>query len=178
MAPWKVLAKNYILKTPWVNVRQDCVQLPNGTKLDDFYVLEYPHWVNIIAETTEGKYIIEKQYRHGISQECYELCAGIVEKDEEPLSAAKRELLEETGYSSDEWYYLGKAAPNASAMTNFCYSYVAKNVRKTDTPHLDLSEDISVFEMTKSELIELMNSEKIVESDMLFALWKYFTINS
>ena len=176
MAPWKVLDKQYILKTPWLNVRKDHVLLPNGTELDDFYVLEYRHWVCIIAETVEGKYVIEKQYRHGIHQECYELCAGIVEKDEDPLFAAKRELLEETGYTSNEWSYLGKAALNASAMTNFCYCFVAKNARMVDAQHLDSSEDISVLEVSKEELFELIKSEAIVEADMLAGLWKYFTI--
>ena len=174
MAPWKVLDKQYVLKSPWLNVRKDHVLLPNGTQLDDFYVLEYRHWVCIIAETAEGKFIIEKQYRHGINQECYELCAGIVEKDEDPLVAAKRELLEETGYTSDEWTYLGKAAPNASAMTNYCYCYVAKNVKKVGSQNLDISEDISVLEVSKDELKELMNSEAIVEADMLAGLWKFF----
>lgn len=176
MAPWKVLDKQYVLKSPWLNVRKDHVLLPNGPELDDFYVLEYRHWVCIIAVTTEGKYLIEKQYRHGINQECYELCAGILEKDEDPLVAAKRELLEETGYTTDEWAYLGKAAPNASAMTNFCYCYVAKNAKKVDTQHLDSSEDITVLEVSKDELFELMKSEAIVEADMLTGLWKYFTI--
>jgi len=176
MARWKVFDMQYVLKSPWLSVRKDHVLLPNGTELDDFYVLEYRHWVCIIAVTTEGKYLIEKQYRHGINQECYELCAGIVEKDEDPLVAAKRELLEETGYTSDEWTYLGKAAPNASAMTNFCYCYIAKNVKKVDTQHLDSSEDITVLEVSKDKLIELMKSEAIVEADMLAGLWKYFTI--
>lgn len=176
MAPWKVLDKQYVLKTPWLTVRQDRVLLPNGTELDDFYVLEYRHWVCIIVETIEEKYLIEKQYRHGINQECYELCAGIVEKDEEPLDAAKRELHEETGYSSDEWIYLGKTAPNASAMTNYCYCFLAKNAKKVDGPHLDDSEDITVFEVSKDELLELMKSEAIVEADMLAGLWKYITI--
>jgi 8-oxo-dGTP pyrophosphatase MutT (NUDIX family) len=176
MAPWKVLGKKYILKTPWLNVRQDHVLLPNGTELDDFYVLEYCHWVCIIAETVDGKFLIEKQYRYGIDKECYELCAGIVENDEEPLVAAKRELLEETGYASDRWTYLGKSAPNASAMTNYCYCFVAKNAKKVDTQHLDNSEDIIVLEVSKEELFELMKTEAIVEADMLAGLWKYFTI--
>lgn len=167
----------YVLKSSWLNVRQDRVLLPNGTELDDFYILEYPDWVCIIAQTSEGKYVIERQYRHGVEKECYELCAGKVEKGEDPLDAAKRELLEETGYSSDDWTFLCKSAPNASAMTNFCYCYVAKNVKKTDIQHLDTSEDIFVLEVSEEELFRMMKSEAIIEADMLYGLWRYFTIN-
>ena len=93
------------------------------------------------------------------------------------MDAAKRELLEETGYSSDDWTCLCKSAPNASAMTNFCYCYVAKKAKKTDIQHLDTTEDLSVLEVSEEELLELIRSEAIVEADMLYGLWRYFMVN-
>ena len=68
--------------------------MPSGVEMEDYYVLEYPDWINVLAITTEGKFVIERQYRHGTQSVDYEICAGTLEKGEDPLEAAKRELLE------------------------------------------------------------------------------------
>lgn len=73
--------------------------LPNGVVVPDFYVTESSDWVNVIAITTVGMFIIEEQYRPGIQNVCFELCAGMVDESETPIAVAKRELLEETGFS-------------------------------------------------------------------------------
>ena len=95
---WKIVKSDYIFKRPWLTVRQDCVELPNGHRNPEFYVQEFPDWVNVIALTEEGLFVFEKQYRHGLRMTGYELCAGVIEEGESPLEAAKRELQEETGY--------------------------------------------------------------------------------
>lgn len=87
---WKVLGSEYIIKRPWLTARVDKVQLPNGVVHPEYYVLEYPNWVNIIAITTEGKFVMVEQYRHGLADIFTELVAGVVEDGEEPLHAAKR----------------------------------------------------------------------------------------
>ena len=96
---WSVLESDYVLNTPWITVRKDKIQQPQGTIVDDFYVLEYPNWITVIAITEDGHYVMERQYRHGIMATCYELCGGAVDDGEDPVETAKRELLEETGFS-------------------------------------------------------------------------------
>ena len=59
--------------------------MPKGVELDDFYILEYPDWINVIAITEEGDFVLERQYRHGTQTVEYEICAGVIEKGEEPL---------------------------------------------------------------------------------------------
>lgn len=100
---WKVLESTYVIRRPWLTARRDRVQLPGGVVHPEYYVLEYPTWVNVIAITREGKFLMVEQYRHGLGEVFTELVAGVAEESETPLEAAKRELLEETGYGRGEW---------------------------------------------------------------------------
>lgn len=63
---WKTLSSEYILKEPWMTVRKDCMQLSNGNINPAYWCLEYPDWINVIAITDDGKYVFERQYRHGL----------------------------------------------------------------------------------------------------------------
>ena len=171
---WKRLSSKYLLKTQWLTVRKDKLRLPAGVEIDDYYVLEYPDWVNVIARTSEGEYIIEEQYRHGISEVCLEIPAGIVEPGEELLMTAQRELKEETGYEGGEWRLFCTSTPNPCAMTNRCYTYVADGVRKTSEPQREKTEDITIHLKTESEVFALLKEERIAEGVMLGPMWKYF----
>ena len=97
---WKLLASEYMIRRPpWLTVRHDRLELPNGNVIPDYYVLEYPPWVNIIPITEDGKIVMVTQYRHGIGRILTEIPAGVMEKEDvSPLAAAQRELMEETGY--------------------------------------------------------------------------------
>ena len=171
---WTVLESEYLFCRPWLTARRDKVRLPNGNINPEFYVLEYPDWVNVIAITDEGRFIIERQYRHGIGSAGWEIPAGVCEKGETPEQAARRELLEETGYGDGEWTLSLVSAPNASTSNNHCYSFVATGVRKITGQHLEATEDISVHLKTREEVLELMLSGQIRQATMLSPLWKYF----
>lgn len=170
---WDILTSEYLIKNRWLTVRKDHVKLPTSVEMDDYYVLEYPDWVTVIAITDEGNYIIEKQYRHGIQKISFELCGGTVEKGELPLTAAKRELSEETGYEGGEWSLFMTSAPNPAAMTNVCYTFVVRGVKRTGHQKQEETEDIDVFEIEENELINLMVEGKIIQSDMLSPLWRW-----
>ena len=74
---WKTLSSEVIIsRPPWLTLRQDRVQLPDGRVNPEFYVLEYPDWVNVIAITDDGKFVMERQYRQGLGETCVEICAG------------------------------------------------------------------------------------------------------
>ena len=171
---WKLLQSKYIYKSRWLTVRKDHVITEKEIEINDFYVLEYPKWVNVIAITEKGKFIIVQQYRHGIRQNVFELCAGVCESSEFPLDAAKRELLEETGFGGGKWTFIGKYAPNPNSMNNWCYSFLAEGVTKNKEPQQEPTENIIVNQLSSDELIHLIISGKMVEGIMLSPLWQYF----
>ena len=174
---WKLLESKYLLKTQWLNVRMDYVMMPSGVEMDDYYVLEYPDWINVIAITKEGLFIIERQYRHGTQSIDYEICAGTLEKGEDPLEAAKRELLEETGYTGGEWELFCISAPNPSAMTNMNYSFLARGVEYSGERHLEQTEDIEIHLFSYEELKRIVQEGGIKQGQMLAPLWKYIAEN-
>ena len=101
---WKVLHSEYLSRKPWLTVRCDHLKLPNGNEIPNYYVLEYPDWINVLAITKDQKFVFVKQYRHALGITAYELCAGVCEtSDASPLESAKRELSEETGYGNGTW---------------------------------------------------------------------------
>lgn len=171
---WKILNSSYPFICPWLKVRKDVVRLPNGIDVPDFYITEAPDWVNVIAITADGKFIIEEQYRHGIQKVCFELCAGMVDEGETPLEAAKRELLEETGYLGGNWTAYGMTVPNASGSTIKCYHFLATNVERIQEPSQEKTEDIKIHLFTEQELKQLMLDGRITEAVMLAPLWRYF----
>ena len=171
---WEIIRSEYLYRSPWLIVRKDMIRTDKGVTIDDFYVLEYPSWVNVIAITADGQYLIERQYRHGIQQCVYELCAGICELGEKPIDAAKRELLEETGFSGGSWSLIGKYAPNPSAMTNYSYTFLAEGVVQQKAPCQDITEDIQVLEISEKQLLSLMQEGEMIEGVMLAPLWQYF----
>ena len=171
---WRIINSSYSLNTKWLKVRKDHVRMPSGVEMDDFYILEYPDWINVIAITEDGQFILERQYRHGLQSIEMELCAGIVEAGEEPLAAAQRELMEETGYGGGEWSFFMKSAPNHAAMTNVNYTFIAKGVKKLSQQHLERTENIEILLMPREELIELMQFDTIIEGVQSAPLWRYF----
>ena len=110
---WKVVKSEYLARKPWFTVRHERIELPDGRSIPDYYVFEYPDWVNVIAITKEGKFVFIDQYRHGLGETNYEIPAGVAEPDDASmLAAAQRELAEETGYGGGEWRELLVVAPN------------------------------------------------------------------
>lgn len=171
---WEVLSSEHLFRRPWLTVRKDCVKLPTGQINDEFYVLEYPDWVNVIAITKDGDYVMERQYRHGLGVTCYEICAGVVEEGEPPLEAAKRELLEETGYAGGEWEEIMTVCGNSSTTNNYTHCFVAWGVEKVAGQHLDRTEDIKVELLSREQVKGLLEGNQFTQALMVAPLWRHF----
>lgn len=171
---WEILESEYLIRRPWLTARRDHVRLPDGVENKEYYVLEYPDWVNVIAITVDGKFVMERQYRHGLQWTGYEICAGVCESGENPLEAAKRELWEETGFGGGEWKLQMTISANTSTMTNLCHCFVAIGVERISEQHLEATEDISVHLLTVDEVRNLLVGNEIRQALMAAPLWKYF----
>lgn len=169
---WETLSSHYIIKRPWLTARRDEVKLPNGTVYPEYYVLEYPDWINVVARTKDGKYVMVRQYRHGIREVVNELCAGVIEKGEEPEVAARRELLEETGFGGGNWSLIATLSANASAMNNTTYCFLATDVEKVAAQHLDETEDLITLLLSRDELLAMMDNGTPKQALMAAPLWK------
>jgi ADP-ribose pyrophosphatase len=174
-----ILKSEILFDRPWLKARRDHIISPNGKETPEYYVLEYPDWVNTIAITRDGKFVMVYQYRHGLNYTGYELCAGVCEKgDESYEAAARRELLEETGYGHGTWRELCSICGNASSTNNYTHCFIATGVEKICEPHLDPTEDLSCELLSEEEVLSLLNEDKIKQSLMAAPLWKYFYMKS
>lgn len=173
---WKILDSEYLIERPWLTARRDRVQLPSGIVHPEYYVLEYPTWVNVIARDKNGDFIMVRQYRHGLQDVFTELVAGVVEDGEEPLQAARRELLEETGYGNGSWELNMVISQNPACTTNLTYSFIATDVEPVDTQHLDKTEDIAVCVLSEDEVRSMLMRDEMKQALMAAPLWKYFAL--
>lgn len=175
---WEIIESEYLIRRPWLTARRDRVKLPTGVEIPEYYILEYPDWVNVIAITKEGKFVLVRQYRHGIKETRYEICAGVCETGEEPLLSAQRELYEETGYGNGNWTKLMTVSANASTMTNITHCYLATEVERISTQHLEETEDLTVHLLSEEEIKALLLNDEVKQSLMAAPLWKYFALYS
>ena len=148
---WRVLKSTPLLNLgPWLNVRQEVVELPNGTQIPAWFVMDFPNWVNVIAITKDGDFVMIDQYRHALGETHYELVAGVVDEGETPLQAAIRELSEETGYEGGEWQAFMQLSPNPTNHTNMSYTFLATGVEKVCG-----EEERSVHQKSYSSLVKV-----------------------
>lgn len=177
MEKWEVLGREYLYRRPWLTVRRDRVRLPTGAVNDEYYVLEYPTWVNVIAIDREGRFVMVEQYRHGLQEVFTELVAGVAEEGEAPLEAAQRELLEETGYAGGTWRLNTVLSANPGSQNNLSYSFIATGVERVAEQHLDETEDVAVRLLSRDEVLQLLRSDTLKQALMAAPLWKYFAEN-
>lgn len=128
-----------------MNWRIDECRLPDGSKVDDYHVSEFPSGVGIVALTAKLEVVLVRQYRHGASRTLTEIPGGYVSpNDKTPLDAARRELLEETGYSSDRWVELASLSAHPSSHEYPIYLFMALESERTAQQRLDQTEEIEV----------------------------------
>jgi 8-oxo-dGTP pyrophosphatase MutT (NUDIX family) len=161
---WTLLKSTQHSEHRIMRVRHDHYRFePTGAERD-FVVLEFADWVNIIPITDDGQVVLIRQYRHGISANTWEVPGGVVDRGEEPLAAAARELREETGYAAGKIKLLGRVSPNPAIQGNWSYSYLAEGCRLVGPANLDPFENIEVKLFSLDDIPALIKREEICHS--------------
>ena len=166
---WEEISTEHIVQDRWIDFRKSAYRYPDGRVFEPYYSYSRRDYAVIVASDTEGNYICVRQFRQGIKEVTTEFPAGGVERDdgreygttkasEDTLEAAKRELMEETGYVSDEWEHLLTIPSNATIADNYATIFRAKNCRLAGKQNLDETEVLQVSKYTADE-IETMIQE-------------------
>lgn len=184
---WEEISRKTLIHNEWIDLRESAYRFPDGSVFEPFYSYSRRDYAVIVATDEEGRYICVRQFRQGIKEVTTEFPAGGIERkdgkeyagrarmdgelpsDEEEdtediLEAAKRELLEETGYESDEWEHLLTVPSNATISDNYAYIYAARNCRKVSGQELDVTEFLNVCLHTEEEIESLVHGGDFKQS--------------
>jgi len=177
--PWITVQENKEYKTPIFNLlhRKMYREKEGAEAPADFYVLEAPEWVNVIPLTSRNEVILVEQYRAGTQEPTLEIPGGMVDKGEEPLQGARRELYEETGYQSDHWKSLGKASSNPAIMTNYTHMYVAEECECVGANETDVHEHIEVHKIPIKHFLRRVEEGAVHHAIVLAAVARYLLKN-
>lgn len=172
--PWPILSSRVEKSYRVFSLRTDCARSPRTNRVHEFFVLETFPWVNVIPLTREDEVVLVQQYRHGIRDVTMEIPGGLINPGDTPEEAARRELLEETGYREETLIPLGVVHPNPAILNNVCYTFLARNVYLSGKQVLDEGEDITVVRQPVSEIPRLIREGKITHSLVIVAFYRYF----
>lgn len=173
---WEKLTSEEIANCKVFSVRRD-VSIrendPEDREGHSFYCIESPDWVNVIALTPENKVVLIEQYRHGIEEVILEIPGGMIDEDELPEDAVRRELLEETGYTANEIISLGKSHPNPAIQNNQMHHFLALDCEKTEEVSFDSHESIGTRLAPLADIHGLISNEQISHSLVLACFHKF-----
>ena len=166
---WEEISTEHIIQDEWIDFRRSVYRFPDGNVFEPFYSYSRRDYVVIVASDTEGKYLCVRQFRQGIKKVTTEFPAGGIERKdgkeyggsqdvsaEDALAAAKRELLEETGYESREWEHLLTVPSNATIADNYAHLFVARNCSQVSGQSLDETEFLKVMKLPAQEIEDLI----------------------
>ena len=163
---WEVLKNDLIYEAlPWIKLSVQQVRLPSGKVVDSFHRVKMPEYAVVVARTSDGRIIMERQYKHGVGKVSLMLPGGLIEPGEEPIAAAKRELEEETGYVGDDWQSLGCFVANGNYGCGKAHIFNAENAMKAHEPNSGDLEDMEIVLIQPEDVLRVFcNGEVVVLS--------------
>ena len=173
---WKELKTEHLVQDEWIDFRRSSYLFPNGEVFEPFYSYSRRNFVVICARDENGNYICVRQFRQGLRRITTEFCAGGIEQKDSvrehtdaALIAAKRELLEETGYTSEHWRHLLTLPANPTMADNYAYLFVADDCICSAEQELDETEFLERLTCTPEELDQLVRDGEFVQGLHLLA---------
>ena len=170
--PWRRLSSETVYRCRVFSLRRDSSRSPRTGHDHDFFVLDACDWVNIVPITPDDEVVLIRQWRHGIADFTLEVPGGMVDpEDASPLHAARREMVEETGYDSDDVVPLGRIHPNPAIQGNHCHTFLARNVVLRSEPCFDGTEEAEVVLVPRAGIPDLVRSGRISHALVVVAFY-------
>lgn len=154
---WKTTDKRTILQNgKFLTVEYHTIELPDGQIIDDWAWLITPNFINVVLIDTEGRFVLFRQTKYGIDGLSLAPVGGYIEPDENPLDAAKREVLEETGYQAKNWIDLGRYRVDANRGAGMAYAFLATDAEKVTEANADDLEEQEFIFLNRTEVEEAL----------------------
>lgn len=151
--PWKTRSKKTILEhSKYLAVEDHTVELPDGQIIKRWPWIITPDYINVLAETQDNQFICFRQTKYAVEGTTLAPVGGYLEPNEEPLAAAQRELLEETGYAAPEWIDLGRYRVDANRGGGMAYLFLARGAYRVQEPDADDLEEQKLLYLSQVEL--------------------------
>jgi ADP-ribose pyrophosphatase len=162
LPPWARIDREAVYRTRIFDLQRQRSRSPRTGREHDFFVLDACDWVNIIPVTAAGEVVLIRQYRHGVEDFTLEIPGGMVDAtDASAQVAAVREMLEETGYGSDDVISLGSIHPNPAIQANRCHTFLARGAELRQEPSFDGTEETEVVLEPLARVPELIRAGHI-----------------
>jgi len=153
MQPWKTLSRRTILKhSKFLVVEEHTIELPDGRVISDWPWIISPDYVIVLAVTEDGEFLCFRQTKYGVDGTSLAPVGGYLEPGEDPLTAAQRELLEETGCEAPDWINLGQYRVGGNHGAGMAYLFLARGARRVAEINSDDLEEQELFHLTRSEI--------------------------
>ena len=167
---WQRLAGDIVYECRIFSLRRDRSRFSRDEAEHEFHVLEMPDWVNIVPLTADQQVVMVRQFRHGIGGYTLEIPGGMLDAgDESPARAARREMIEESGFDSERIEPLGVIHPNPAIQANRCHTFVAYDVTVQHVPAFDSTEETEVVLVPLVEIPELIRDGRITHALVVVA---------
>ena len=164
MRPFDIIEDSLLGDYRVFTLHRQILQHPSNDSTHPFFVVKTTDWVNVLAITSDRKVLLVRQPRAGTASVTVEIPGGMVDPNEAPITAAARELREETGYVSDPLVPLGVVEPNPALFSNRCHTFLAPNARYEGEPALDAAEVIEVFTHPLDDIDSLLANGTITHA--------------
>ncbi len=153
MKPWKTLSRRSLLNhSKFLSVEAHTIELPTGQIIEDWAWLKTPDYVNVAAVTPAGAFLCFRQTKYGVAGTTLAPVGGYLEPGEDPLPAAQRELLEETGFEAPDWTPLGSYTADGNRGAGRAHLFLARHAGQTAPPHADDLEEQELLHLTRAEV--------------------------
>jgi ADP-ribose pyrophosphatase len=151
---WKKTATRTVVSTRIFDVQSVDFQHPARPKPQDFFVINAPNWVNVLAVTPDHRLVLVRQFRYGTDDFSLEIPGGVIDAGEDPVIAGVRELREETGYVGTSARLLGSVHPNPAIQNNRCHLVLVEGARQSAELDWDPDEEMEVLALPVDEVYQ------------------------